>query len=103
MNFVNSSKKERKKKEENRILSRLEREATKKEFLHFKIQNMKCQGTATQPNYNSANKTKNGFKDVFKSDGVIFFDQCYITEHTYEFSFRLYFHQKEIQQEKKVL
>ena len=53
---------------------------------------MKCQGTATQPNYNSANKTKNGFKDVFKSDGVIFFDQCYITEHTYEFSFRLYFH-----------
>ena len=29
MNFVNSSKKERKKKEENRILSRLEREATK--------------------------------------------------------------------------
>ena len=28
---------------------------------------MKCQGTATQPNYNSANKAKNGFKDVFKS------------------------------------
>ena len=28
---------------------------------------MKCQSTATQPNYNSANKAKNGFKDVFKS------------------------------------
>ena len=28
---------------------------------------MNCHGIATQPNYNSANKTKNGFKDVFKS------------------------------------